>query len=176
MQAGYSALEIANGTGSSFGTGSVATSNLSQVQTLQTELNATQTDRGTLVSLPGDVLFDFDKATIRADARGTLDKLAELVKAQNPPSVSIEGHTDAKGDDAYNKRLSEGRAQAVRDYLVEQRQVDAAILTAIGLGELRPTAPNANPTGGDDPDGRQKNRRVEIVLANNAAAPAAAQQ
>ncbi len=57
---------------------------LTQVDTLKSELSATETDRGTLVSLPGDVLFDFDKATIRADARPTLDKLAQLIKAQNP--------------------------------------------------------------------------------------------
>ncbi|WP_169542469.1 OmpA family protein [Sphingomonas baiyangensis] len=117
------------------------------------------------MSLPGDVLFDFDKATIRPDARATLDKLAALIAAQKPPSVSIEGHTDAKGDDAYNQRLSEARAHAVRDYLVDQRQVPAALLKAIGLGELRPVAPNANATGGDDPEGRQRNRRVEVVLA-----------
>ncbi|GAA0728138.1 OmpA family protein [Sphingomonas japonica] len=137
---------------------------LSQVQSLQSDLGATQTDRGTLVSLPGDVTFDFDKATIQPDARGTLDKLAALIAAQNPPSVSVEGHTDAKGDDAYNQRLSEARAEAVLDYLAAQRGVDRARLKSIGLGELRPIAPNAGPTGGDDAEGRQKNRRVEVIL------------
>lgn len=131
-------------------------------------MRAEQTDRGTLVSLPGDVLFDFDKATLRADALPTLDKLAELIAAQAPPSVSIEGHTDAKGDDEYNRRLSEQRAETVRSYLVEKRGVQAALLKAIGLGELRPVAPNATATGADDTEGRQRNRRVEVVLADAA--------
>jgi outer membrane protein OmpA-like peptidoglycan-associated protein len=135
------------------------------VQALQSELQAQQTDRGTLVSLSGDVLFDFDKASLRPDALPMLDKVAALIDAQKPPSVSIEGHTDAKGDDDYNKRLSEQRAESVRTYLVERRQVAPDLLKAVGLGELRPVAPNATATGDDDPDGRQKNRRVEIVLA-----------
>lgn len=116
-----------------------------------------------MVSLPGDVLFDFDKTDIRADAKPTLDRLAQLIAASPGGEISIEGHTDAKGDDAYNKRLSEGRAKAVQAYLIAAG-VEAARLRTIGLGELRPTAPNAGPDGSDDPDGRQKNRRVEVVL------------
>ena len=138
---------------------------MTQVQTLQSALGATQTDRGTLVSLPGDVTFDYDKATIRPDARATLDKLADLIKAQKPPSTAIEGHTDSKGDDAYNQQLSERRAVAVRDYLISVRTVDGTTLTTKGFGELKPVAPNASPDGGDDAAGRARNRRVEVVLA-----------
>ena len=137
---------------------------MSQIDTLKTELGATQTDRGTMISLPGDVLFDYDKATIRTDARPQLDKLAELIKAQNPPSTAIEGHSDGKGDDSYNLKLSERRALAVRDYLISVRTVDGTRLTTRGLGELKPVAPNALPDGTDDPTGRQKNRRVEVTL------------
>ena len=154
----------AAGTASALGGADIGRSSLSRIDTLKSALNATETARGTLVSLPGDVLFDFDKATIRADARATLDQLAELIKAQNAPNVAIEGHTDGKGDDAYNRRLSEARAMAVRDYLVSVRTVDGTKLKAVGLGELKPVAPNMKPDGGDDPDGRQKNRRVEVVL------------
>ncbi|WP_176484571.1 OmpA family protein [Sphingomonas spermidinifaciens] len=111
------------------------------------------------------MLFDYDKATIRPDARPTLDKLAELIKAQNPPTVAIEGHTDTKGDDAYNQKLSEARATAVRDYLIGVRTVDGTKLQTKGLGELRPTAPNARPDGSDDAAGRQRNRRVEVILS-----------
>lgn len=142
------------------------TTRLSPVETLRSELGATETARGTLVSLPGDVLFDFDKAAVRADARGTLDKLAELIKAGGG-RVAIEGHTDSKGDDAYNQRLSEARAKAVRDYLVSVRMVDGTRLDTKGLGELRPAAPNAKPDGSDDPEGRQRNRRVEVIIARN---------
>ena len=116
------------------------------------------------MSLPGNVLFDFNKATIRADARPTLDKLAQLIKAQNAPAVAIEGHGDGKGDDAYNQRLSEARAVAVRDYLISVQTVDGTRLTTKGLGELKPVAPNMKPDGADDEAGRQRNRRVEVVL------------
>lgn len=137
---------------------------LTPVETLKSELKATETDRGTLVSLPGDVLFDFDKAMIRADARPTLDKLAQLIKAQNAATVAIEGHSDGKGDDAYNQRLSETRALAVRDYLISVQTVDGTKLTTKGYGELKPIAPNMKPDGSDDNDGRQQNRRVEVIL------------
>lgn len=110
------------------------------------------------------MLFDFDKATIRPDARPTLDKLAQLIKAQDPPNVAIEGHTDSKGDDSYNQRLSEARATAVRDYLISVQTVDGTKLATKGLGELKPVAPNMKPAGSDDEGGRQRNRRVEVVL------------
>lgn len=159
-----SALHPASGGASSLTAGETGTSSLTQVDTLKSELNATETDRGTLISLPGDVLFDFDKATIRPDARPTLDKLAELIKAQSPPSIAVEGHTDSKGDDRYNQRLSDARAMAVRDYLVSVRTVDGTKLATKGYGELKPVAPNMKPDGSDDEAGRQKNRRVEVVL------------
>lgn len=131
---------------------------------MKSRLGATETERGTLVALPGDVTFDYDKATIRPDARGALDILAQLIKAQNPPSVAIEGHTDAKGNDAYNQRLSEARATAVRDYLISVRMVDGTKLATKGFGELKPVAPNQSPEGSDDAAGRAKNRRVEVIL------------
>ncbi|WP_158515204.1 OmpA family protein [Bordetella sp. H567] len=130
---------------------------------MQSELSAVQVDRGTLVSLPGDVLFDFDKATIRASAQATLDKLAELIKLRQPASVIIEGHTDSKGDDAYNQRLSEARAASVRAYL-SQHGAGNTPMSVAGFGERKPVVPNEKPDGSDDPDGRQRNRRVEVVL------------
>lgn len=138
---------------------------MSQVETLRSDLSATRTERGTLVSLPGDVLFDFDKASIQSGARPTLDKLAELVKLQKPPSVAIEGHTDSKGDDAYNDRLSKARAESVRSYLAG-KGVSGIDIEVTGFGKDRPVAPNAKPDGSDDEAGRQRNRRVEVVLAD----------
>ena len=155
---------MAGGGGSSLSAGGGAQSSLTPVAELKSRLGATETDRGTLVALPGDVTFDYDKATIRPDARATLDTLAELIKAQKPPSVAVEGHTDSKGEDAYNQRLSEARATAVRDYLISVRTVDGTRLATKGVGELRPVAPNQSPTGGDDAAGRAKNRRVEVIL------------
>lgn len=160
-----SSLTAAGGSASTLSaTGDAGTSALTQVDALKSELKATETDRGTLVSLAGDVTFDFNKATIRPDARPTLDKVAELIKAQNAGAVAIEGHTDSKGNDAYNQRLSQARAIAVRDYLISVRMVDGTKLTMKGVGELRPVAPNMAPDGKDDEVGRAKNRRVEIVL------------
>lgn len=160
-----SSLQPATGGGSTLGAGGQATSNLQTVEALKTELGAVQTDRGTVVSLPGDVTFDFDKATIRDSARGTLDTLAELILAGDDGQITIEGHTDSMGDDDYNKRLSEQRADAVKAYLATKGVPDNRVRT-IGLGELRPTAPNARPDGTDDEAGRQRNRRVEVILPN----------
>lgn len=143
--------------------GGAAAGAVSRVDTLKSELSATRVQRGTLVSLPGDVLFDFDKASIRRSAEPTLDKLAELIRLQKPASVAIEGHTDSKGDDNYNQRLSEGRAESVRGYL-SGKGVGGVALKVAGFGETRPVAPNGKPDGADDPDGRQRNRRVEVIL------------
>lgn len=149
--------------GSSFGAANNASSSLSAVEKLKSDLGAVETERGTVVSLPGDVTFDFDKATIRNAAKPTLDRLAQLIAAGRAGQIAVEGHTDAKGDDAYNKRLSEARADAVKTYLAG-KGVDAARLRTIGLGELRPVAPNAKQDGSDDEAGRQRNRRVEVIL------------
>lgn len=158
----------ATGGGSSFGAANNANSSLSAVDKLKSDLGAVETDRGTMVSLPGDVTFDFDKATIREAAKPTLDRLAQLIAAGGTGAIAVEGHTDAKGDDDYNKRLSEARAKAVQDYLAG-KGVDAARVKTIGLGELRPAAPNAKPDGSDDEAGRQRNRRVEVILPKTAA-------
>lgn len=165
-----SRLVSAAGGGSQFGAARTATSNLSAVERLKSELGAVESDRGTVVSLPGDVTFDFDKSTIRQDAEPTLTRLAELIAAGTAGDIAIEGHTDAKGDDEYNKRLSEKRAQAVKANLVT-KGIDATRLGTIGLGELRPIAPNASADGSDDEAGRQRNRRVEVILSSSARRP-----
>jgi outer membrane protein OmpA-like peptidoglycan-associated protein len=109
-----------------------------------------------------DLFFDFDSAALRTDAEPTLAEVSSrLAKSQAP--VAIEGHTDAKGEDAYNQRLSEDRASSVKSYLAAHG-TPATRLTIVGWGERKPVAPNAKPDGADDPDGRQKNRRVEIVI------------
>lgn len=111
----------------------------------------------TVISLQGDILFDFGTATISPAASA---KIAELV-AQIPQSatVGVGGHTDSVGDDASNLTLSQQRAQAVADVIAAAR--GDLKLTATGYGETQPVAPNA--VGGqDDPVGRAANRRVAI--------------
>lgn len=111
-----------------------------------------------------DALFEFDKATLTPDAEETLTALVPLLAQAGKRPAMVEGHTDAKGSDAYNQTLSEKRAQAVKDWLAARGAVPDS--TPIkGWGEQRPVAPNARPDGSDDPAGRQKNRRVEVVLS-----------
>lgn len=136
---------------------------LAQSAAVLSELGARAEDGRVRVTLPGDVLFDFDKAEIRADAVPVLERLAGALAALPDAPVAILGHTDAKGDDAYNQALSERRAGAVRSWLAA-RQIAESRLSAAGRGEAEPVAPNARPDGGDDPEGRQKNRRVEFVI------------
>lgn len=135
------------------------------VQELITELEGVDTDRGTVISLPGDVLFDFDKSDIRADAEPVLARLASLIEKLPQAPVAIEGHTDSKGADGYNQDLSERRANAVKAYLVGGFGVGDERLRTRGHGEKRPVAPNSNADGSDNPAGRQLNRRVEVIIA-----------
>ena len=109
-----------------------------------------------------EVLFDFDRYVVRPEARETLDAIANVVSDKAKP-VTIEGHTDSKGTDSYNQALSERRAQAVE---AEIRQRIAPRIETIvhGLGESKAVAPNELPDGSDNPDGRQRNRRVEVVI------------
>lgn len=164
-------LGPASASGSTLGSTAQGTSDLRAVEALKSELGAVETDRGTLVSLPGDVTFDFDKASIKTDARATLGQLAELIGASASGVITIEGHTDSRGDDAYNQRLSLARAEAVKAYLAEQG-VPADRMRTLGLGETRPVAENAEADGTDNEAGRQRNRRVEVILPQGGSAAA----
>lgn len=136
-----------------------------QILQLKSELKASEiAGVGTVVSLPGDVLFDFDKWNIRNDAKDTLKKVALLIQNSGDEPVEINGHTDNKGTDEYNQVLSEKRAESVKNYLSSELSIPAARLTSRGFGETKPVAPNTLPNGEDNPSGRQLNRRVEIVI------------
>lgn len=119
------------------------------------------------VSMLGDVLFDFDKASIRSSAEPTLDDILRLAASVPSGTIVIEGHTDSKGSAAYNKTLSFRRANAVADWLASHGMKKAR-LSVKGLGDSRPVAPNTLANGADNPDGRALNRRVEFVLPNDA--------
>lgn len=129
-----------------------------EVRQAMRSLGATETDLEVRVELPADVLFDFDKADLRPDATQALTHLATLIRGYPTGRVELEGHTDSKGDDAYNQRLSQRRAEAVERWLVEREGIEGARLATRGWGEKRPVASN------DDDAGRQKNRRVEVVI------------
>lgn len=124
------------------------------------QLNGTYTDRGLLLRLAeSELRFLPGKATLPAGELASLDRIAELLSKQEGLSVRIEGHTDSVGGDALNLKLSQERAQAVQQALIE-RGVDAGRIQSEGIGAARPIASNATA------EGRSKNRRVEIYLVD----------
>jgi outer membrane protein OmpA-like peptidoglycan-associated protein len=115
------------------------------------------------LSVVADALFDFDKSNLRPDAGETLQAATPEIKKIGGKPSRVEGHTDAKGGDAYNMKLSEARATTVRDWMAKHELIPAS--TPIkGYGKTVPAAPNETADGRDDPAGRQKNRRVEVVF------------
>ncbi len=117
------------------------------------------TARGLVVNM-SDVLFDTGKYTLRPEAREKLAKISGIILAYPSLNLAIEGNTDSVGGDAYNQDLSERRAGAVRDYLAEQK-IPGTSMTAKGFGKTQPVATN------DTADGRQANRRVELVVSGD---------
>jgi outer membrane protein OmpA-like peptidoglycan-associated protein len=120
-------------------------------------LETRETARGLIVNL-SDVLFDFNKATLRPGTREKLAKVAGIILAHPGLRMEAEGHADAVGTDDYNQRLSERRAQSVTAFLVEEG-IRPESITAMGFGESRPVATNGTV------EGRQQNRRVELVVS-----------
>jgi outer membrane protein OmpA-like peptidoglycan-associated protein len=126
--------------------------------------HVTVTPREIRIELPADILFDFDKADIRSSAADGLKKAAAVLRERAKGPVRIEGHTDSKGNPTYNQKLSERRAEAVRTWLVERDGLANVKFVIQGFGATHPKVANTKPDGSDDPDGRQTNRRVEIVF------------
>ena len=135
-----------------------------KIESALKDLNAKETETEFQIELSGDVLFDFDKWDIRPEAEEALKNVAEVINTIESPKVKISGHTDSKGADDYNQQLSEKRAESVKKWLIENTEVDPEIIEISGYGESKPVEPNTNPDGSDNPEGRQKNRRVEIVV------------
>lgn len=128
------------------------------------ELNAHQTDRGLVVTL-GDLLFNSGQSNLQPEGQRSMLKLADFMKRNPQQRAAVEGYTDSVGGTAFNQDLSERRAHAVLDSLV-QSGVPAAQLSTQAFGETRPVASNSTASG------RQMNRRVEVVFAGQSAAPA----
>lgn len=122
------------------------------------ELNARPSDRGLVVTL-GDVLFDSGQASLKKGSNNHLDKLAQFLNTYPKRSVQIEGHTDDVGSESANMLLSQRRADSVKSFLVAQG-IAGSRLGASGKGESAPLASNVTV------DGRQQNRRVEVIIAS----------
>jgi outer membrane protein OmpA-like peptidoglycan-associated protein len=116
-------------------------------------------DDTTVITLGGEVVFESGKATLLPSAREKLNQVADVLLEKKGKQITVEGHTDSQGSDSYNRELSQNRADAVRSHLVSQ-EVAADRIKAIGQGETQPVSSNENPTG------RAKNRRVEIIIQN----------
>jgi outer membrane protein OmpA-like peptidoglycan-associated protein len=105
-----------------------------------------------------DVKFDFDKSVVKEDSQADIKSLADFMKQYPQTTTVVEGHTDSIGTDAYNQGLSERRANAVRDVLVNQHGIETSRVTPVGYGESQPVADN------DTDAGRAINRRVEAEV------------
>ena len=124
---------------------------------LNTILQTRDTARGLIVNM-SDTLFQTGSATLTSPVREKLAKLAGIVSSHPGLDLIVEGHTDSVGSDATNQRLSEQRANAVKEYLVKQGVLTNSI-TSQGFGETTPIASN------DTSQGRSKNRRVEMIVS-----------
>jgi outer membrane protein OmpA-like peptidoglycan-associated protein len=120
-------------------------------------LQTRDTARGLIVNM-SDVLFDTARYTLKPGAREKLAKVSGIILGHPGLKIAVEGHTDSVGGDEYNMKLSDNRAAAVRDFLVEQGVPPAAV-TSQGFGKTMPVADNATAAG------RQQNRRVELVVS-----------
>lgn len=123
--------------------------------------SSVETPEQKTVTLAADVLFEFDRSDLNAEARTRVDELADELADLGARTVTIEGHSDDRGTPDYNQALSERRATAVSDRL-RTSLGDEFTLEATGYGETRPVAPNQKADGSDDPEGRARNRRVVV--------------
>ena len=114
--------------------------------------------RGMVITLTGNVLFESGKWALLPGAQIKLNEVAEALKQQKDRDITVEGHTDNQGTAQSNLDLGQKRAESVRDYIVT-RGVDPSRIKAVGIGQARPIADNSNP------EGRANNRRVEIIIS-----------
>lgn len=116
-------------------------------------------DRGTVITLSGNVLFASGKSALLPGAQSSLDQVAEALKSSEDSKILVEGHTDSRGSAETNLMLSKARADSVGSYLIS-RGVTSERVSTQGLGPNRPVADN------NSPEGRANNRRVEIIVQN----------
>jgi outer membrane protein OmpA-like peptidoglycan-associated protein len=139
-------------------------SQIDQISETLEEFDATEVDGGFRLTLPDSILFDFGSAELRPDSSPALTLIAEVLEFYADAEIIVVGHTDSVGSPASNQALSEQRARSVVDVLISEHRISADRLASEGRGADEPVAPNVNPDGSDNPDGRQLNRRVEIVV------------
>ena len=140
----------------------VTTRKLTPADTLNVELKLGKIPKKPIV-LEG-ILYEFDKADLTASAKVSLDTGLYPIMVENPQIIiELSSHTDARGSDEYNLKLSQQRAKSVVDYMIS-KGIDPKRLVDKGYGESRPIAANENPDGSDNPEGRALNRRTEFEI------------
>ena len=142
----------------------LASSEVEQITQTLTQFNATPVDGGFRLTLPDSIMFDFNSNELRPDAAQSLALIADVLRYFEGDQVIVIGHTDSIGGATYNQRLSQERAQSVVDTLIADHAIASGRLAAEGHGADEPIAPNTHPDGEDNPEGRQSNRRVEIIV------------
>jgi outer membrane protein OmpA-like peptidoglycan-associated protein len=110
--------------------------------------------------------FEYNMATVKKEAQASLDLLYNFLNENKGVKIEIAGHTDSKGNEAYNLELSQNRAESVREQMIE-KGITPNRMTAKGYGESEPIADNAKADGSDNPKGRRLNRRTEITILAN---------
>lgn len=118
----------------------------------------------TRLEIGSDALFPFNQADLTPQAETGLQQLGAMIVKEGKHNLTVEGYTDSIGTAAYNQELSEKRARAVANWLILHSLVAEAAVKVQGYGKNKPVAPNTKPDGSDNPEGRQKNRRVEVVI------------
>jgi len=113
-----------------------------------------------------NVYYDFNKSELKAESFPALDEIVRMLETYPNMKIELSAHTDSKGSNSYNQKLSEARAKSAVAYLIS-KGIDAARLTFKGYGETMPIAPNTNDDGSDNPEGREKNRRTEFKVLEN---------
>lgn len=124
------------------------------------EATVERVGEGIVVELSSSILFGFNSSDLSSEAKSNLDKMVTVFQTYPDTNIEIQGHTDSKGSEAYNKTLSEKRASAVSNYLLG-KGVPSSRITKVGLGESAPKYEN------DTADGMAKNRRVEFMITAN---------
>lgn len=134
-----------------------------QAEELKKDLEGATVERvgeGILITFESGLVFDFDSYNLREETKTNLTELSETLKKYDDTNILIEGHTDNTGEDNYNQKLSENRADAVENFIVTQG-IDKSRVTTKGYGESQPLDSN------DTDAGKQKNRRVEVAIYAN---------
>lgn len=130
---------------------------------VRTNLDALKSGKSIVLK---NIFFDYNKSVIKDNSKPELERLYKFLNANPGVKLEISGHTDSWGNDEYNLKLSNARAQAVVEYLVKKGGIRSSRIIPKGYGEKRPIAANEFPDGTDNPEGRQLNRRIELKLLN----------